>query len=126
MNKILIVEDELAYMKLLQDQLVRQGYTVIQASDGKKGLDLAMSQHPDLILLDVRMPVMDGMKMLEELRKDTYGKTVKVIFLTNLEPNDDTIKNVIDGQPSYYLVKSDIQLSQLLEKVRELLVLQKT
>ncbi len=121
MKKILIVEDELPYQKLLHDQLDVNGYEVIQANDGKKGLSLANKEHPDLILLDVRMPEMDGMTMLHELRKDSYGKSVKIIVLTNLEPNDELIKKVIDNKPSYYLVKSDIKLTDLLDKIKELL-----
>ena len=121
MKKTLIVEDELPYQKLLHDQLDVNGYEVIQANDGKKGLSLANKEHPDLILLDVRMPEMDGMTMLHELRKDSYGKSVKIIVLTNLEPNDELIKKVIDNKPSYYLVKSDIKLTDLLDKIKELL-----
>jgi len=127
MNKVLIVEDEIAYVRLLKDQLTSNGFNVIDANDGKKGLAMAKSEHPDLILLDIRMPVMDGMAMLKELRKDPYGKTVNVIILTNLEPNDETIKETIQGQPSYYLVKSDIRLEDLLNKIHELLnVIQKS
>ena len=122
MKKILIVEDEIAYVQLLKDLLTRHGYTVIDANDGKKGLALAKSAHPDLILLDVRMPVMDGMSMLKELRKDLYGKSVNVIVLTNLEPNDEMIKESIQGYPSYYFVKSDIKLIDLFSRIEELLL----
>ncbi len=121
MKKILVIEDEFSYLKLLEIELQSHGYEVIKANDGRKGLELAKKHHPDLILLDIRMPEMDGMTVLQELRKDEYGRTAKVILLTNLEPSDDMIKNVIIGKPSYYFVKSDIKLSDLLEKVAELL-----
>ena len=121
MKKILVIEDEFSYLKLLEIELQSHGYEVIKANDGRKGLELAKKLHPDLILLDIRMPEMDGMTVLQELRKDEYGRTAKVILLTNLEPSDDMIKNVIIGKPSYYFVKSDIKLSDLLEKVAELL-----
>lgn len=121
MKKILIIEDELAYAKLLKDQLTEIGYTVIEATNGKKGLEKAKNEHPDLILLDIRMPVMDGMVMLNLLRKEESGKKIKVIMLTNLEPDDKILGGVMKDEPSYYFIKSDINLEDLLGKIKELL-----
>lgn len=121
MKKILIVEDELAYIKLLQDQLTLKGYEVITAKDGKEGLSMAQKEKPDMILLDIRMPVMDGMMMLSLLRKDKSGKATKVIMLTNLEPDDKIIGDVIKDQPTYYFVKSDVKLEDMLDKIHDLL-----
>lgn len=121
MKKILVIEDELSYMRLLNDQLTENGYKVIEAKDGQEGLATAILQHPDLILLDIRMPIMNGMVMLEELRKDLYGKSAKVIILTNIEPTDRILKKVLEDLPTYYLMKSDIQLAELIGKIKELL-----
>lgn len=121
MKKILVVEDELAYLKLLNSQLTEKGYKVIEAINGEKGLEKARSENPDLILLDIRMPVMDGMAMLDLLRKGEEGKKTKVIMLTNLEADDKILEDVIRDQPSYYFVKSDIQFNELLSKIEELL-----
>jgi DNA-binding response OmpR family regulator len=121
MKKILIVEDEIAYLQLLNAQLTEKGYKVIEAANGDKGLEKAESEDPDLILLDLRMPGMDGMTMLDKLRKKEKGKKMKVIILTNLEPDDKTLGGVVRDQPSYYFVKSDTQLIDLLEKIKELL-----
>jgi DNA-binding response OmpR family regulator len=121
MKKILVVEDELAYLKLLNSQLTGNGYRVIEAIDGKKGLEMAKKENPDLILLDIRLPVMDGMAMLNELRKGEIDKKTKVIMLTNLEPDDKILEGVVNDQPAYYFVKSDIQFNDLLEKIKELL-----
>lgn len=121
MKKILVVEDELAYLKLLNSQLTEKGYQVIEAMDGKKGLEMAKKENPDLILLDIRLPVMDGMAMLDELRKEEAGKKTKVIVLTNLEPDEKIIGKVVKDLPTYYFVKSDIQFSDLLDKIKELL-----
>jgi DNA-binding response OmpR family regulator len=120
MKKILIVEDELAYLKLLKSQLTEKGYEVSEAVNGKKGLEAAKKEKPDLILLDIRMPVMDGMTMLGLLRKEEWGKKMNVIILTNLEPDDKILGNVITDEPSYYFVKSDIQLGELLAKIKNL------
>jgi len=120
MKKILIVEDELAYLKLLKSQLTERGYEVSEAVNGRKGLEAAKKEKPDLILLDIRMPVMDGMTMLGLLRKEVWGKKMNVIILTNLEPDDKILGNVITDEPSYYFVKSDIQLGELLTKIKNL------
>ncbi len=121
MKKILVVEDELAYLKLLNYQLTEKGFEVLEAINGKIGLAKAKSESPDLILLDIRMPVMDGMAMLSLLRKGEAGKKTKVIMLTNLEPDDKILREVASDEPSYYFVKSDIQFNELLEKINELL-----
>ena len=107
---------------MLNSTLTERGYEVIEAQDGRQGLELAISQHPDLILLDIKMPVMDGIGMLKELRKVEGGRHTKVIMLTNLEPDDKIIGEMVEDQPSYYIVKSDIQFMDLLEKIKELLV----
>lgn len=121
MKKVLIVEDELSYLKLLHKQLTIEGYEVLEATDGEKGLEMAKKHHPDLILLDVKMPLMDGITVLDELRNDTYGATAKVILLTNLEPDDTTVQKVVQNQPSFYLVKSNIELDDLMKKIESLL-----
>lgn len=120
MKKILIIDDELAYVKLLRDKLA-QSYEILDAQDGEKGLELAKKEQPDLILLDIRMPIMDGMTMLKNLRKDPYGQKARVIFLTNVEASDTIVKQVVENQPTYYFVKSDIKLDDLLQKINGLL-----
>jgi len=121
MKKVLIVEDELPYLKLLHGQLAKNGFAVLEATDGKSGLDLAKKEQPDLILLDIRIPIMNGLEVLNELRKDPYGKTANIIVLTNLEPDDTIIQKIIADHPSFYFVKTDIQLASLMEKVNNLL-----
>ena len=122
MKKILVIEDEPAFQKLIHDQLVRDGYEVIQAEDGQKGLDEAKSKHPDLILLDLKLPVMDGLTVLSELRQDSWGKDAKVIVLTNLEPDKEILDKVLSFKPELYLVKSNIKLSELREKILNVLL----
>jgi DNA-binding response OmpR family regulator len=120
MKKILIVEDELAYVHLLRNKL-RPDYQILHAQDGRIGLAKAKSEKPDLILLDIVMPAMDGLTALNELRKDTWGKTAKVILLTNLEANDRIVMKVSEDLPTYYCIKSDVTLDDLLDKIKELL-----
>src|SRR3989344_2240631 len=121
MKKILVVEDELAYLKLLHDQLTAKGYEVLEAKNGKAGLEMAKNEKPDLILLDIRMPIMDGMTMLGLLSQDENGKNTKVIMLTNLEPDGKIVGKVVKDQPMYYFVKSNTKLEDLTEKIHDVL-----
>lgn len=121
MKTILIIEDELAYVRLLKGELSHH-YEVLHAADGKEGLHMALKQKPDLILLDVRMPKMDGLTVLKKLRQDSpYGEKAKVILLTNLEASDKIVVQVTKDLPTYYFVKSDVELDYVLDKIQELL-----
>lgn len=120
MNKnILIIEDELPMLKALSDKFSREGFGVLEAKDGKEGLAAAFEKKPDLIILDIFMPVMDGKAMLEKLRADEWGKTVPVIILTNLNPDDKTLDELMKSGPSYYFVKSKWKLEELVGKVKK-------
>ncbi|MFZ2594082.1 MAG: response regulator [Minisyncoccia bacterium] len=117
-KKILLVEDEPAISRAMQDKLINEGFDVTAARDGEEGYALAVQNHPDLILLDVVMPKMDGMSMLMKLRGDDWGKTAKVIFLTNLSEMEAVQKSTELGVFDY-IVKSDWKLSDVVKKVRE-------
>lgn len=120
MKKILIVDDEIAYIKLYSDALSKN-YHVVTAENGKKGVELVHKHQPDLILLDISMPVMDGLTALKEIRKDQYGKTALIVMLTNLEPTETIIKDAALYEPAAYVIKSDISLAELQEKIKKLL-----
>ncbi len=117
---ILIVEDEVSLREALKLKLEKEAYLVLEAENGKEGLDLALTTHPDLILLDIIMPVMDGISLFHELRKDDWGKSANVLILTNLS---DLEKMAIatEQNSSGYLIKSDWKINDLMIKVRELL-----
>ena len=119
---ILIIEDEQPMSTVLTDSLGESGYITIQAKNGQEGLILALQRHPDLILLDLLMPKMDGLTMIGRLRQNTWGKRVPVIILTNMNPDsDETLQAIIKDQPSYYLIKSDTKLDEIVSRVREVL-----
>jgi DNA-binding response OmpR family regulator len=119
--KILIVEDDVIISKTYADELRDDGFNVLTAMNGKDGLELALSERPDMILLDILMPIMDGLTMMDQLREiDTYGKNVPIILLTNLSASEEKIMQAITkNEPAYYLVKSDWNLSSLVEKIKE-------
>ena len=118
---LLIVEDESSIRKAIIEKFEREGFELLNASDGVQGLDLANRYHPDIILLDIVMPKMDGMTMLRKLREsDDWGKQVPVIILTNLSSDDDRrISEIAELLPAYYLVKADWKISDVVEKVKE-------
>lgn len=117
-NRVLVVEDEKALRSALVDKLTHEGFVVTEAKNGQEGLEQAMSDHPDCILLDIVMPIKDGMTMLAELRQDQWGKTVPVIILTNLSDLDN-VSNAVSGGSYDYLIKSDWKLDDVVAKLRE-------
>ncbi|MDP2585663.1 MAG: response regulator [Candidatus Levybacteria bacterium] len=121
-KRILIVDDEEAVQKAISEAFENQEFTILTANNGEEGLSISLKEHPDLILLDILMPKMDGMIMLQKLRQDDWGKGAPVIILTNVSPNANSIiSSVVQNEPAYYLVKSDVKLEGIVEKVKEVL-----
>jgi len=123
-KKILVieeVEDEKSLRDVLHDSFSLEGFSVLEAKDGEEGLATALSEHPDIILLDIVLPKMDGLTMMKKLREaNEWGKHVPIILLTNLSADDDKINQAIaENEPAYYLVKSNYTMSDLVEKIRE-------
>ena len=118
--KLLIVEDEEITLIPLVDKFTKEGFEVKVARNGEQGLEMAAAEHPDLILLDIVMPRMDGMTMMARLRESSsWGASVPIILLTNLSADDKIMKGVVRNEPSYYLGKTDWTLNDVVAKVRE-------
>ncbi len=120
-RKILIVEDEEIMLNLLGDALEKKGCVVFRANNGEDGLKLALSESPDLILLDILLPKIDGLQVLKKIREGAEAiKDVPVILLTNLNPDKEEINQTItQTYPAYYLVKSNWNVDDVIDKVRE-------
>lgn len=118
--KILLVEDEATISLPLSDNLKKEGFEVVLAKDGEEGLELALRETPDLILLNLLLPKMDGMTMLRKLRSENvWSKKVPVIILTNLTSNDERrMRDVTELEPTYYLEKVDWKIGDVVEKVK--------
>ena len=119
-KKILFVEDESALQKTFGDVLIKEGYDMISALDGEVGLKLAKERKPDLILLDLILPKMDGFEVLKQLKKEVETKAIPVIVLTNLERVVD-IEKAIEAGATTYLVKANYTLEEVLEKIKKAL-----
>lgn len=115
-KKILVIEDEAPLLNVIVDKLISAGYSVIKAADGQQGLDLALSEKPDLILLDIIMPVMDGITMLKNLRQNDIGKDIEVVLLTNSNEYKMLAEALEQGARDY-LVKSDWNLDDVVKLV---------
>lgn len=118
-KKILVVDDEELIVKMVGLRLKANGYDVISASDGKEGLTKAKEEFPDLIILDVMMPVMDGYKVCGLLKKDTRFAKIPVIMFTAKAQVDDKKIGEEVGANAYITKPFDPQV--LLGKIRELL-----
>ncbi len=117
MKKILIVEDEESLRGALHAKLGAEGFEVIEAKDGESGLNIALAEHPDLILLDIVMPKMDGFSMLEKMRLDPWGMKATVIILTNLNDQAYILKSFRD-EVFDFVVKTDVKIENLVQMIK--------
>ena len=121
-KKILIVEDDENIRNIMVMGLSSKKFIVLKAKNGKEGLDIALAEHPDLILLDLLMPVMDGMTALTNIRQDPWGADVPVIILTNLDAtNENLVTDMVTNRPLHYLIKSNWKISEIVKKIEETL-----
>lgn len=116
------MEDERPLLRALEEIISRKGFLALTAKDGEEGLKVALANRPDLILLDIIMPKMNGLEMLKKLRKDPRGKNIPVILLTNDSKPDDMSETLKDNAIDY-LIKSDWEIEDVVKKVKTTLKL---
>ena len=117
-QKILVVDDDPSLRNLIVAKIQSSGYTVFSAADGETALKIALKEHPDLILLDIMLPKMDGIAVLKELREDEWGEDALVVMLTSLEDPEKIAKAAEYGSYAY-IVKMDLSLNQIVEIIKE-------
>ena len=121
---ILVVEDEKSLRDAIVDILHRKSFLSLEAENGKEGVESALKNHSDAILLDLLMPVMDGMTALKKIRQDAWGAHVPVIILTNLSANNEQlVEDVVTHKPMNYLIKSDWKLIDVVKKIEKVLAI---
>lgn len=118
--KILTVEDEKSLRHALEEAIEREGFLVLSAQNGEEGLNTALKNHPHLILLDIIMPKMNGVKMLKSLRDDAWGKAVPVLLLTN-DTDPEHMSETLKDNATDYLIKSDWEIEDVVNKVKSTL-----
>lgn len=116
-QKILIIEDEAGFRRVYRDFLESQGYVVSEAADGEAGWQAAQADRPDLILLDVVMPKMNGFDVLKRIREHPRLSVVPVIILSVLGEPGDMDKGISLGADDY-IVKGNVSTPQILKKIK--------
>ena len=117
-KKILFIEDEMRLQEALGAKLKAEGYEILAAMDGKSGLEIAEKEKPDLILLDLILPKMDGFHVLEAIKAKPSISAIPIIVLSNLESGKDIERCLSLGVRSY-LTKTNYSLEEIAQKVSE-------
>jgi len=117
---LLIVDDNLDNVELLEEILGSQGYRTLRAQTGHDAVRLAANEQPDLILLDIAMPVMDGLDVLHVLKSSTTTAAIPVVFVTGIMENENILRSIENHDVIGYMAKP-IVISELLEKIPEYL-----
>lgn len=115
---ILVIEDEKDLQEALHTTFTYEGFEVLTAGDGEEGLAVAEAHMPDLILLDITMPKLDGIGVLKALRSSAWGKDMKVIVMTALD-GLEKIAEVMDAGGDEYVVKTQVSLSDIVKKAKD-------
>lgn len=119
-HSVLLIEDEEMLANMYETKFKNEGYKIRKALDGETGLKLAQEEKPDIILLDIIMPKLDGFSVLKKLKEDGKLKNVPVVLLTNLGQDEDINKGQSLGVAGY-LVKANLTPAEVVEKVKEYL-----
>ena len=116
-KKILIVEDNKDFLWILKQSFNGQGFVIISAEDGEEGLKMIEAEKPDLVLLDILLPKMDGIEVAKAVK--AKGLKTNIIFLTNLKDAEHISDAMGAVDATDYIIKSDLQLNQIITRVKE-------
>ncbi len=115
---ILIIEDSNDLIESLEDMLKIKGYKTLTSTEGKKGLDLALKEKPNLILLDLRLPDISGVQVMMELRKDSWGKEAKVLIITASDVNEKIV-NDLGVKAGDIIHKANSGITDLIKRIEK-------
>lgn len=121
--KLLIIEDDLFLLNMYASKFELEGFDVVLAEDGEKGWKTTIKEIPDIILLDIMMPKMNGFEVLEKLKSDDRVSRIPVILLTNLSQKDE-IERAMNLGAADFLIKAHFRPSEVVEKIKKLLNLE--
>ncbi len=117
-KKIVLIEDDKILSETLSSGLNDAGFDVLRAYDGEEGLKLAESEKPDLILLDILLPKIDGLAVAKKLKSDPLTTDIPIIILTVLEQNE-SVAAALDSGVYEYIVKSNVKIEEIVARVKE-------
>jgi len=118
--KVLVIEDDKFLQRLLVMKLTQDGFEVSGASDGEEGLRRIVTESPDLVVLDLIMPKMDGFEVLTQMRTNSASRDIPVIVLSNLGQDED-VSRVKQLGAIEFLTKSDVSIHEVVRKIKEAL-----
>lgn len=116
-KKVLLVEDDKAVRELYATALVKEGIEILMAEDGAQGVEMALKHKPAVILFDIDMPVLDGHKAAERIRRNNWGEDVPIIFLTNYS-DATNVAHAHMLKPDDYIIKVNTPVKEVVNKVR--------
>lgn len=119
-KKILVIEDDRFLRELIARKLSDDGFVIIEATDGEEGIKKVKEEKPDLILLDLILPSIDGFEVLSQIKKDENLKSIPVIILSNLGQREEVEKGLKMGAVDY-LIKAHFTLGEIIEKMKNIL-----
>ncbi|MEK7462378.1 MAG: response regulator [Patescibacteria group bacterium] len=114
---VLLVEDDQTIRELYAMALIKAGFNIVMAENGEQGVVLALKHHPNLILLDIDMPIMDGHQAAKQIRNDGWGKAARIIFLTN-HSDASNVAHAVMQKPEDFIVKAHTPVHDVINQVR--------
>ena len=120
--RVLIVDDDMTLRELYEERMKAEGYTILSASDGEEAIEKATKEKPDIILLDIMMPKINGIDVMKKIREDEKTANIPVILLTALVQEINKIKDMMKPYDQY-LIKSEIMPAQVIAAIEKSLSL---
>ncbi len=120
MKKILLIEDDPFLSEMYAAKFSQSGFKIEIAADGKRGMEKIKTSHPDLVLLDIVLPKIDGFEILKKIKKDPKLKKIPVILLTNLGQKNEVEKGLALGADEY-IIKAHFTPTAVVAKVKEII-----
>lgn len=117
-RKILLIDDDIFFRKLCRDQLIKAGFDFLEATTGVEGLHKIETDNPDLILLDLMLPMKSGFEILKKIKSDSALKNIPVVIISNLSQESDIKEGMSLGAQGYF-VKGESRLSEVAETIKE-------
>ena len=119
-KRILVIEDDRDLREAIVDKFRQEKFEVLEAQNGEEGLAAALREKPDLLIVDIIMPKMDGTEMLKKVRENEWGRNVPVMILTNIS-DAEKLAEALEIGVDEYLLKAEWKLQDVLEKAKKIM-----
>lgn len=119
-KRILIIEDNESYAGILQHKLTSAGFDIVLAGDGEAGINELKQNNFDLVMIDLLLPKMNGIRVMDEIRGLETLAGIPIIILTNLNPNEELLAAIKKNRPSDYMIKPDVTLDDIVNKITKI------